>query len=116
MGLRRRVLLAALLVLALVPASIALAVKPGEWQDTKHHFALGVAANGKRITHLNRSCTAGEIVTKAFKGPHRLRIRAGGRFSYRGPAKLQRQGSPVDDVKMRVKGRFVTRKGRRRAV
>ena len=108
-------LLALVAVAALVATSVALAAKPGDWQDTKHGLAFGVAANGKRLTYIDWKCKD-ETLAKGFKSGKGPKIRRHGKFAFKTKALPFKNGGPGKPRRIEVSGRFKKKHGKTRAV
>jgi len=111
----RRSLFALVVIAALVATSVALAAKPGDWQDKKHGLTFGVSTNGKRLTFIDWTCKD-ETLAKGFKPGKGPKIRRRGRFSFEGKALPFKNGGPGEPRKIEISGRFRKRNGKPRAV
>jgi hypothetical protein len=109
-------LLAAALLVALAAASIAMAVKPGDWTDSKRKLSISVSNDGKHISGFVWICKGTRDIRRGFPNGPGVRIRRGGRFSFKGNASTIVGGTARGGVKLRVKGRFRRVNGKRRAV
>ena len=109
-------LAAAAAVVALAAASIALAVKPGDWTDSKRKLSISVANDGKHISGFVWTCKQNRRIARGFPNSPGVRIRSRGRFSFRGNAAVIANGTATGGVKLSVKGRFRRVHGKRRAV
>ena len=109
-------LAAAAAFVALAAASIALAVKPGDWTDSKRKVAISVTNDGKHISGFVWTCKENRRIARGFPTGPGVKIRRRGRFSFKGNAAVIANGTATGGVKLNVRGRFRRVKGKRRAV
>jgi opacity protein-like surface antigen len=108
-------LLAAVLLVALAATSIAVAAKPGRWADSKRKLEFGITQDRKHFDHFDWTCKDTTLAT-GFNAGKRPKIRKGGRFEFKFRALPFKNGGPGDPVRVKMKGRFVRRNGKTRAV
>jgi hypothetical protein len=111
---------AALIALALVPAAVTAATpKKGEFVNRSQAKGLYMETTRRTIRTLwlfcrradyDRDYAHTEFRSARFEIPHPIRIKRGGRFSYRGPGRrFGPEGQPLGNHwKMRLKGRFTS--------
>ena len=117
MNLRRLTsLLAAVLLVALSVTAVAVAAKPGTWTDSKRKLEFGIAKDKKHFEYLDWTCKKDATVATGFRTGKVPKVHSNRRFKFTVAATVLKGGLPTKDVKVTMKGRFVKRNGKPRAV
>jgi hypothetical protein len=107
-------LIAALLV-ALAVTSVAVAARPGRWIDNKRKLDFGIAQDRKHFEYLDWTCKGATLASPFKEG--QPKIHRHGKFKFTTSALAFKNGGPADKpVKVHVRGRFVKRHGKVRAI
>ncbi len=102
------------LLLALACTALASASSTRHWQDSKRGLRFDVARG--HFQSVNWDCKGTRLVTAAWGSDTGPRVHHHGRFRFKTSARVFDNTMQTGTTKLRMRGRFVRRNGKRRAV
>ena len=104
----------AALAVSLAVSAIAGAASTQHWQDAKRQLSFDVAR--KHFQTVRWTCKPTRLVVASWGSDSGPRVHRHGRFAFKASAKVFDNGMLSGTTTLRMKGRFVRRNGKRRAL